>query len=139
MTKAKAIEVLNIGYSGCVRFRETLRDEPDDFDSLNDLMIALLTAIDALEQNNGWISVKDRLPDDEKRYLICGLHGRIDIAYYQPIGDKFSNHEPFWQGSNCRFTVVTHWQPLPEPPESAEIMEAIAGGETSDRAERRPR
>lgn len=118
MTKAKAIEILNREYSANVWWRDKI---PNDVDYSNDLLIALLTAIDALEQDNGWISVKDRLPDDKKRYLICGLHGRIDIAYYQPMGDKFSNHESFWQGSNCRFTVVAHWMPLPEPPESAEI------------------
>lgn len=70
------------------------------------------------EPVNSWISVKDRLPDDKERYLICTEGGRIDIAYYQPTGDKFSDYEPFWQGSSCRFTSVTHWQPLPEPPKS---------------------
>jgi hypothetical protein len=67
-----------------------------------------------------WISVEDRLPDDKKRYLICTESGRIDIAYYQPMGDKFSNHESFWQGSSCRFTAVTHWMPLSEPPKGEE-------------------
>lgn len=68
------------------------------------------------EPVNGWISVEDRLPDDKERYLICTENERIYIAYYQPIGDKFSDYEPFWQGSSCRFTSVTHWQPLPKPP-----------------------
>jgi len=68
------------------------------------------------EPVNSWISVKDRLPDDKERYLICTEGGRIDIAYYQPTGDKFSDYEPFWQSSSCRFSFVTHWQPLPEPP-----------------------
>ena len=65
-----------------------------------------------------WISVKDRLPEDEELYLICteSNFGKIDIAYYQPIGDKFSNYEPFWQGKSNRSTRVTHWMPLPEPP-----------------------
>lgn len=72
------------------------------------------------EPDNGWISVDDRLPDDKERYLICTEDGRIDIAYYQPIGDKFSDYEPFWQGS-CRFTTsVTYWQHLPEPPKEVE-------------------
>ena len=67
-----------------------------------------------------WISVKDRLPDDEELYLICteSNFGKIDIAYYQPIGDKFSNYEPFWQGRSSRSTRVTHWMPLPQKPES---------------------
>ena len=68
------------------------------------------------ETDDDWISVKDRLPDEKERYLICTENRRIYIAYYQLLGDKFSNHEPFWQGSSCRFTSVTHWQPLPELP-----------------------
>ena len=68
------------------------------------------------ESDKDWISVKDRLPDDKERYLICTEGGRDEIAYYQPIGDKFSDYEPFWQGRSCRFTSVTHWQSLPEPP-----------------------
>jgi hypothetical protein len=78
-------------------------------------VLRTLPTIEA-EPDNGWISVKDRLPDDKERYLICTEDGRIDIAYYQPIGDKFSDYEPFWQGS-CRFTTyVTHWRTLPKPP-----------------------
>ncbi len=86
-------------------------------DMVSDTMAFIdeLPTIEAVP-DNGWISVKDRLPDDKERYLICTEDGRIDIAYYQPIGDKFSDYEPFWQGS-CRFTTsVTHWRTLPEPP-----------------------
>lgn len=84
-------------------------------------LLAMLTRIHdeptvEAEPDNDWISVKDLLPDDKERYLIYVKGGRKEIAYYQPVGDKFSNHEPFWQGSSCRFTSVTHWQPLPEPP-----------------------
>ena len=69
------------------------------------------------EPDNGWISVKDRLPDDKERCLICTKNGRVYIAYYQPIGDKFSDYEPFWQSDSCRFIAyVTHWQYLPKPP-----------------------
>lgn len=78
-------------------------------------MIDNMPTIEA-EPANDWISVKDRLPDDNELCLICAEGGGICIAYYQPIGDKFSDHEPFWQSSNCRFSFVTHWQHLPEPP-----------------------
>lgn len=141
MTKTKVIEILNELFDSYLVMEEACLDTiikvdgkqfilRDRQDEIADMKIALLTAIDVLKQNptveaehdKGWISVKDRLPDDKKQYLICRINGRIDIAYYQPMGDKFSNHEPFWQGSTRRFTIVTHWRPLPEPPES-EIAE----------------
>ena len=46
MTKNKAIEILDKEYDYNVKYREI----PDvDTDTVNDLLIALLTAIDALE------------------------------------------------------------------------------------------
>jgi len=57
-----------------------------------------------------WISTKDRLPDDTKEYLCYTTKCKIKIAKYLPA----FNH---WQ----RHTVinnVTHWMPLPEPPET---------------------
>lgn len=73
------------------------------------------------EFDNGWISVENRLPDDKKQYLVCTDRGRFYIAYYQPIGDKFSDYEPFWQSDSCRLTTcVTHWQPLPKRPKEVE-------------------
>lgn len=60
-----------------------------------------------------WISVKDRLPKSDGFYLAWftfedGLHG-YDIFYY-----------------NCGVSLpssLTHWMPLPEPPESEEKKE----------------
>lgn len=48
MTKNKAIEILNNEYDECIKFKS--RKIPYvDTDTVNDLLIALLTAIDALE------------------------------------------------------------------------------------------
>ena len=54
-----------------------------------------------------WISVKDRLPQKDGRYLAYGsAFGRclIGILYYDVRLECFSDGE------------VTHWQPLPAPP-----------------------
>lgn len=113
MTKAKAIETLNIGYNGSVKLRETLRDNSDDdADYLNDLLIALLTAIDALKQDNGWISVKDRLPEPKAMVLAHCTNGRmLTVGYF----DKDLEY--------LKSGRVTHWRPLPEPPESEDDAE----------------
>ena len=122
VTKAKAIEVLNIGYSGCVRFRETLRDEPDDFDSLNDLMIALLTAIDALEQNNGWISVKDRRPEPNTWIMVYIKYPSPVLEFETGIQKMSGIKKVFYYGEGfyCDFGTITHWQPLPTPPKEVD-------------------
>lgn len=63
-----------------------------------------------LKEQTTWISVKDRLPEIDGFYLCWftfedGVHG-YDIFYY-----------------NCGVSLpssLTHWRPLPEPPESEE-------------------
>ena len=63
------------------------------------------------KQSEGeWISVEERLPERNGRYLThCNIEGQslVCILYYCKIGG-------FNEGT------VTHWMPLPEPPEGDE-------------------
>ena len=54
----------------------------------------------------GWISIKDRLPTDNNRYLVyTGEHIIISHFYAK-------SPEPHFYA-----TEATHWMPLPEAPE----------------------
>ena len=70
--------------------------------------------IDEMPTVGGWVSVKDRLPDTHKRALVAADFSGIadvDVAIY--CGDGM------WEsvsGLYPKFSV-THWMPLPEPPE----------------------
>lgn len=64
--------------------------------------------------NGGWISVKDRLPDEQKTYLVFRKepYGMITIAWY-------SGPENGWLALDGGFYadgVLTHYMPLPEAP-----------------------
>ena len=77
---------------------------------------------------NNWISVNERLPEAGKLVLIRRNHGLLkttaisfrrseeEIALYSEF-----NNEDFtcdcWDGQESNGYVVTHWMPLPEPPE----------------------
>ncbi len=56
-----------------------------------------------------WISVKDRLPLIDKRYLTYDIYNHILIRHYRNKGKRFSNMKKYSE-------MVTHWMPLPEPP-----------------------
>ena len=88
---------------------------------------ALDMAISALRQREHpqWISVKDRLPDymGEVLVIVSGkphenitLDGAYEIAEYDPVEGWILEMWPEWCSG-----VVTHWMPLPEPPEEGTV------------------
>lgn len=56
-----------------------------------------------------WISVDERLPESEGKYLVCTSNGNIGVG-------NFINY--YGTGKHLCFDTwaVTHWMPLPEPP-----------------------
>lgn len=61
----------------------------------------------------GWISVKDRLPEHGKRYLIYATSGDNKIGYITTVA--FGGH--FVLSGRRAYWKVTHWMPLPPGPE----------------------
>ena len=64
------------------------------------------------ELENPWISVDDRLPDSMNRSCLSYDGAEISWAFYTSDGK--------WVIGNSFFEDITHWQPLPPPPEKAE-------------------
>ena len=69
-------------------------------------------------ERNRWIPVSEKLPEDEENVLvnITEVDGSpvIDFGYYTPGNNAFEG----WQTNYfMAFGKVTHWRPLPEPPE----------------------
>ena len=93
---------------------------------------ALAMAISALEQQqdqeskplNGWISVKDRLPDNKEHDWVLAqvvedngyMHIPRVMEYRQAKDDWFEETYGWLSEHNGLFSV-THWMPLPLAPE----------------------
>ncbi len=60
-----------------------------------------------------WISVKDRLPEENNTFseFIVIVRGAK-----RPTVLEYQGHE-WWVDENGNYYDVTHWMPLPEPPE----------------------
>ena len=113
MTREDAIEAIKCNWpdSRYTILREAL-----------DMAISALRQQDATGKDVGkWISVKDRLPDymGEVLVIVSGkphenitLDGAYEIAEYDPVEGWILEMWPEWCSG-----VVTHWMPLPEPPE----------------------
>ena len=76
-----------------------------------------------------WISVDDRLPSDEQDVLVIahgwdgrlvyvGSHKRVEAqkSWLTGITNK-SSEWSLWGWSYLKEPMVTHWMPLPEPPQ----------------------
>jgi len=63
-----------------------------------------------------WISVKDRLPENISDVLILSKEKESCVGYYRSSDNDWNMYNPC-----CSFHMelhgVTHWMPLPKPPE----------------------
>ena len=59
-----------------------------------------------------WISVEDSLPEDYEKYLLLLDNGRITIGWYHEGAMQFV------EDGIVIINIVTHWMPLPQPPET---------------------
>lgn len=59
---------------------------------------------------DGWVSVTDRLPEENGIYLVCVALGYMDFYTWS---DKIWFSSAF---NVCDDGFVTHWMSLPEPP-----------------------
>lgn len=69
-----------------------------------------------------WISVKERLPEIGAPVLVyCpGVHTvRIGTHHFVTSIVDFHERGPIWDARFCN-REVTHWMPLPKPPEQDE-------------------
>ncbi len=77
----------------------------------------LLGTDNSSNNSNGWISVKDRLPRALELVLYFHeLHGP-SIGYYDPACPKPGYQWISEEWGDNKTARITHWMPLPKPPE----------------------
>lgn len=74
---------------------------------------------------DGWIKIEDRLPDNVGEYIVCAIDGISQYAerirYRQIVTlAKYGLDEWIWHENGIEWDIsgiVTHWMPLPDPPQ----------------------
>lgn len=70
----------------------------------------MCTGMTSYNQPDGWISVRDRLPDTRRDIIICLETGEVCCGWYSPV-------LRVWCDMNTpTIKSVTHWRELPDPP-----------------------
>ena len=91
---------------------------------------AAMIAVDDCPTIGGWISVKDRLPGEDGRYLVYNMfycNAVVTIASFSTCLENEDEYDfdgekrPGWFSYDDEYGYyeingVTHWMPLPEPP-----------------------
>ena len=71
-----------------------------------------------LVQQSRWIPCSERLPEKDGRYLCVWLDNSVATFWFSNKHFRFSAED------TCEIdNLVTHWMPLPEPPEMEEEYE----------------
>lgn len=80
------------------------------------VMKSIIDSEPALTPPNEWVSVEDELPARDGIYLVYTTRGSVTTAHFyaEKIFRDDYKRKASWQGNRN----VTHWTPLPAPPDS---------------------
>ena len=108
---ARAIEQLKQAMEACELGALTL---PDQVDALMDAGKAILQEVSTLTPQNEWVSVEERMPEEEHLVLAYSkMFGAAVAMLYSGSWYGYNGEE----GDYCSpYFYVTHWMHLPEPP-----------------------
>ena len=106
--KKKLVELIEKVSYECDEGTRDLYDMREVADGIADFLIAHGVTVQE------WISVKDRLPEPWKQVLIYSRYDFCEVALYIGIPGKW---RVTWNHDMLDADSVTHWMPLPHPPQ----------------------
>jgi len=69
---------------------------------------------------NKWISVKDKLPEIGDEVLTFNEENCIWLDFYVDLDMGDNTSKPMFWSEKDDLGAITHWMPLPDPPENEE-------------------
>lgn len=66
-----------------------------------------------------WISVRDRLPKRGDRVLAVNVDGVVAVWFWS---ESYGGQWQLWESERKADKRITHWMPLPAPPERLKTL-----------------
>ena len=106
-----------------MEIREAVRKYPNSFYNGIEAVRCIIKNLPAADVRPKWISVEERLPcqNDGKKYICLLVGGKYDQFQWYDLCDFAEGM--FWASDIEENFRVTHWMPLPEPPNCGAEME----------------
>ena len=119
MTREEAIKILEYPVKKWSMEWDEREDGLSYYEAL-DMAISALRQRDVTDTNVGkWISVKDRLPE-AGGYVVC-IAKRNPFSRFMPMVARIEKNGWANPITEQYISEVTHWMPLPEPPEEGAV------------------
>ena len=109
----------NCDIHGC----RAIRDAADEIEKLADRCARYAEEIAVLQEKTRWIPVTERLPEDRSNVLVAAYwyeRWGVYMGWCVPERAEWSVHIGIGDRNDV---AVTHWLPLPEPPEGEKTLE----------------
>lgn len=97
-------------YAAAVGIERSVEDAHKVWAEMMRRMDEAESSLAALKAQNGWVSVKERLPKLSGEYIAHFVSGTVNTAHWNGHSKVWGNNR---DGSSWN---VTHWQPLPSAP-----------------------
>ncbi|EJD0955345.1 DUF551 domain-containing protein [Salmonella enterica] len=78
---------------------------------------AIIQAGNSPVTQDGWISCSERMPEDEQEVIVHNKLGYRYVSYFDEHSGLFFDMRGGNQMNCIEHILVTHWMPLPEPPQ----------------------
>lgn len=84
---------------------------PEEINKLDTQRKAMAALADSYKAEiPSWIPITDRLPESGQRVIVCRKDGRVEQGVYLGVNG-------WWKVYGTNTKSITHWMPMPAPPE----------------------
>lgn len=97
--------------------QERARKDDEAIHILSQRVLDLESLLSQEKERHRWIPVSERLPENDSDVLVILEKYKPESKWKRRTVALWDEPKGLWFDEKCNVVNVTHWQPLPAPPE----------------------